>query len=88
MATTAIPTSYRDPHFTEVVISSMGARTDPRLREVMASLIKHIHDFAKEVDLTDKEWRAGMHFLNVAGKMSNDRMDQMQLLSDVIGLES
>ena len=62
----------------------MGARTEPRLREVMASLIKHVHEFAKEVNLTDQEWRTGMHFLNEAGKMSNDRMNRTYAVHSVI----
>jgi catechol 1,2-dioxygenase len=54
----------------------------------MGSLIKHIHDFAREVQLTTDEWMAGVQMINEAGQMSNDRRNEGQLLCDVIGLES
>ncbi|WQF82282.1 Putative intradiol ring-cleavage dioxygenase, catechol dioxygenase [Colletotrichum destructivum] len=74
--------------FTKQVIASMGKETDPRLRQVLASFIQHIHDFAREVDLTTDEWMAGVNMINWAGQMSNDRRNEGQLLCDVIGLES
>ncbi|THZ19286.1 putative dioxygenase [Aureobasidium pullulans] len=77
-----------DPNFTSHVISAMGPKTDPRLRKVMTSLIRHVHDFAREVDLTVDEWMAGVDMINRAGQMSNDRRNEGQLLCDVIGLES
>jgi catechol 1,2-dioxygenase len=77
-----------DPNFTNHVISSMGPNTDARLRKVMTSLIRHVHDFAREVDLTVDEWMAGVDMINRAGQMSTDRRNEGQLLCDVIGLES
>lgn len=74
--------------FTESVISSMGPKTSPRLQEIMTSLIRHVHDFAREVDLTVDEWMTGVNMINWAGQMSNDRRNEGQLLCDVIGLES
>lgn len=77
-----------DPTFTDKVIAAMGPKTDPRLRKVMTSLIRHVHDFAREVDLTVDEWMAGVNMINAAGQMSTDRRNEGQLLCDVIGLES
>lgn len=77
-----------DPTFTDRVISAMGPKTDDRLRRVMTSLIRHVHDFAREVDLTVDEWMAGVNMINAAGQMSTDRRNEGQLLCDVIGLES
>ncbi|KAK2028576.1 dioxygenase [Colletotrichum zoysiae] len=74
--------------FTKQVIASMGEGTDPRLRQVLSSFIQHIHDFAREVDLTLDEWMAGVNMINWAGQMSTDRRNEGQLLCDVIGLES
>jgi catechol 1,2-dioxygenase len=74
--------------FTQEVINSMGLKTDPRLREVMSSFIKHIHDFARDVQLTTDEWMLGIDMINKAGQMSNDKRNEGQLLCDVIGLES
>lgn len=74
--------------FTESVVAAMSPDMDPRARLVMASLIRHIHDFAREVNLTTEEWLAGLDLLIRAGKMSDDKRNEMILLSDIIGLES
>ncbi|KAN0104558.1 aromatic compound dioxygenase [Hyaloscypha variabilis] len=77
-----------DPTFTQHVIEAMGPKTTPRMRQVMSSLIKHIHDFARENELTVDEWMAGVEMINWAGKMSDDKRNEGQLMCDVIGLES
>jgi catechol 1,2-dioxygenase len=77
-----------DPNFTPSVIAATGPKCSPRLREVMTALIQHVHDFAREVNLTTDEYMAGVQLLNWAGQMSNDRRNEGQLVTDVIGLES
>ncbi|KAI1376814.1 hydroxyquinol 1,2-dioxygenase [Hypoxylon crocopeplum] len=77
-----------DPHFTERVINATGPKTNPRVRQLMTGLIRHLHDFARENDLTVEEWMRGVQMVNRAGQMSNDRRNEGQLLCDVIGLES
>ena len=77
-----------DPNFTQHVIDAMGPKTSLRMREVMASFVRHTHDFAREVNLTVEEWMAGVQMINAAGKMSDDRRNEGQLLCDVVGLES
>lgn len=74
--------------FTDHVVQAMGPETTPRMRTVMTALIQHVHDFAREVDLTTEEWLAGVAMLNWAGQMSNDKRNEGQLVCDVIGLES
>ncbi|PNY23442.1 Catechol 1,2-dioxygenase [Tolypocladium capitatum] len=74
--------------FTRSVIESMGPNTSPRLREVMTALIKHVHDFARDVQLTTDEWMAGVQLINWAGQMSDNKRNEGQLLCDIIGLES
>ncbi|POR34383.1 Putative catechol dioxygenase [Tolypocladium paradoxum] len=74
--------------FTDTVIKSMGPKTSPRLREVMTSFIQHIHDFARETNLTVDEWAAAVQMINWAGQMSNDSRNEGQLMCDIIGLES
>jgi catechol 1,2-dioxygenase len=82
------PKPNYDPEFTDGVINATGPKADPRLREVMSALIRHMHDFAREVDLTTDEWMAAVNMINWAGKMSTDRRNEGQLMCDVIGLES
>jgi catechol 1,2-dioxygenase len=73
--------------FTKQVIDSFGPKTDPRLREVMSSFIQHMHDFARETQLTCDEWMEAVKMINWAGQMSNDKRNEGQLMCDVIGLE-
>ena len=77
-----------NPNFTQNVIDAMGPKTSPRMREVMTSLTRHLHDFAREVELTVDEWMEGVQLLNWAGQMSDDKRNEGQLVCDVVGLES
>lgn len=56
-------TDRYDPNFTQNVINATGPKTSPRMRTVMSSLIRHIHDFAREIDLTVGEWMAGVEMV-------------------------
>lgn len=53
-------TDRYDPNFTQNVINATGPKASPRMRQVMSSLVRHVHDFAREVDLTVDEWMAGV----------------------------
>ncbi|MDD9738864.1 dioxygenase [Marinovum sp. SP66] len=75
-------------NITDAFISYMGEETDPRLREVMTSLVRHLHAFAKEVNLTHAEWQTGIAFLERAGEISDAERHEFVLLSDVLGLSS
>ncbi|KAF2160632.1 hypothetical protein M409DRAFT_29020 [Zasmidium cellare ATCC 36951] len=84
----ALPAGGLGHAYTEQVIKSIGPKTDARLKKVMTSLIRHVHDFAREVDLTFDEWMAGVEMINWAGQMSTNKRNEGQLLCDVIGIES
>src|SRR5918998_1184907 len=60
--------------------------TDPRLAELMTALVRHVHDFAREVRLTEAEWMAAMRWLTTAGQISNEKREEFILASDVFGL--
>lgn len=77
-----------DPNFTDSVINSIGPNASPRISQVLGSLVRHVHDFARENDITVEEWMQGVQMINWAGQMSNDRRNEGQLLCDVIRLES
>lgn len=84
----ATDTSRFDPKFTQHVIDTIGPSASPRTREVMGALIRHVHDFAREVELTIDEWMMGVEFLNSVGQISDAKRNEGQRISDVIGLES
>jgi Catechol dioxygenase N terminus len=81
-------TSRFDPNFTQNVINAIGPATSPRTREIFSSLIRHVHDFAREVELTIDEWMLGVQFMNAVGQISDAQRNEGQRISDVIGLES
>lgn len=69
----------------ETVNARMGEDIDPRVSEVMACLVKHLHAFAKEIDLTQEEWEVGIDFLTRAGQLCSEERQEFILLSDVLG---
>ncbi|MGW0329395.1 intradiol ring-cleavage dioxygenase [Nocardia sp. NPDC003183] len=71
---------------TEEVLASFDATPDPRLREVMHSLVRHLHAFARDVRLTEHEWESAIEFLTRAGHITDSRRQEFILLSDVLGL--
>ncbi len=75
-------------NITDVFLSYFGKDTDPRMREVMESLARHLHAFAKEVNLTHSEWQKGIEFMEWAGRISDAERHEFVLLSDVLGLSS
>jgi catechol 1,2-dioxygenase len=74
--------------FTDTVITAMGPKTSPRVRDVMTALIRHMHDFAREVKLTTPEYLAACDFVVRIGKMSDEKRNEAILTSDIFGLES
>lgn len=75
-------------NITDVFMGYMGDDVNPRLREVMSSLVKHLHAFAKDVNLTHAEWEQGIDFLERTGEISDEARHEFVLLSDVLGLSS
>ena len=71
---------------TAAVVERFEACTDPRLREVMQSLVRHLHAFAKEVDLTEAEWQLMIENLTATGHITDDKRQEFILWSDTLGL--
>lgn len=85
------PAHRFDPNFTDNVVNGMGPKTTPRNKEVLGAMIRHIHDFAREVELTIDEWMAGVAYINAVGaiyKESNGTRNETHRLCDILGLES
>lgn len=61
---------------------------NPRLVKIMESLVKHLHEFAREVELTEEEWHQGIRFLTETGQMCDDKRQEFILLSDTLGLST
>jgi protocatechuate 3,4-dioxygenase beta subunit len=73
---------------TDKVLAAMLGAASPRLREVMAALVRHLHAFAREVRLTEEEFETGIDFLNRIGQATHDANNEGMLLSDVLGFST
>jgi hydroxyquinol 1,2-dioxygenase len=73
-------------NITQAVIARFAATPDPRLKEIMTSLVQHLHAFAREVKLTEAEWFRGIDFLTRVGHITDDKRQEFILLSDTLGL--
>src|SRR4051812_12891979 len=71
---------------TAEVLARFSATADPRLRQIMLSLISHLHAFVKEVQLTEAEWFQAIEILTEAGKMCSDKRQEFILFSDTLGV--
>jgi hydroxyquinol 1,2-dioxygenase len=71
---------------TAEVLRRFEGTPDPRLREILLSLTKHLHAFAKEVRLNEDEWFKAILYLTATGQMCSDKRQEFILLSDTMGL--
>ena len=75
-------------NITEAVLETFAAAPDPRFNRVMTSLLRHLHDFAREVELTPDEWLAAIRFLTAVGHKSSPARQEFILLSDTLGFSA
>ena len=77
---------FDEKSITEAVIARMSDSEDPRFRHVMTSLVRHLHDFVRDVQLTESEWITAIQFLTDVGKTCTDQRQEFILLSDTLGI--
>jgi hydroxyquinol 1,2-dioxygenase len=77
---------YDEQTLTAAVIARLGECEDPRFKTVMTSLIRHLHDFVREVELTEEEWLIAIRFLTAVGQTCTDKRQEFILLSDTLGV--
>jgi hydroxyquinol 1,2-dioxygenase len=75
-----------EDNITELAEQRWGTAQDPRLAAIMTSLVRHLHDFAREVQLTEDEWMAAIQWLTRTGALCDDKRQEFILASDVLGL--
>ena len=71
---------------TPAVIARLADTEDPRLKQILGALVTHLHDFAREVNLTEDEWMQGIRFLTATGQKCDAKRQEFILLSDTLGL--
>ncbi|WP_330280470.1 MULTISPECIES: intradiol ring-cleavage dioxygenase [unclassified Streptomyces] len=75
----------REDELVERVLRSFDGCQDPRLDQVLRSLVRHLHGFLREVRLTEAEWQSGIDFLTAVGHITDATRQEFVLLSDVLG---
>jgi hydroxyquinol 1,2-dioxygenase len=77
---------FTEDTLTDAAIARLKDMDNPRFKQIMTSAIKHLHAFARDVQLTEEEWFEGIKFLTATGKMCDDKRQEFILLSDILGL--
>lgn len=71
---------------TRAVLASFAGTPDPRLKQLMRALVRHLHAFITEVRLSEREWQQAIDFLTATGHITTGRRQEFVLLSDVLGV--
>lgn len=79
-------TQLQTSDITQAVLDRLDGCTDPRFKQVLSAVIRHMHALAVEIDLRPEEWMATIQFLTKAGKTCDDMRQEFILLSDTLGL--
>lgn len=78
--------TYTEANLTEAVLARIAPDADPRFRELMQSLVRHLHGFVIETKLTPAEWQAAIGFLTEVGQTCDATRQETILLSDTLGV--
>src|SRR5713226_5504572 len=78
----------REQDITPAATEAMVCTRDPRLREILVALVRHLHAFVREVRLTEDEFRAATDIINQLGRQSNDSHNEAVLLAGSLGVSS
>ncbi|MGW3407766.1 intradiol ring-cleavage dioxygenase [Streptomyces sp. NPDC000888] len=79
-------TTEHTADLTGEVVDSLQRTADPRLRELLSALTRHLHAFVRETEPTMEEWERAIGFLTATGQMCTDTRQEFILLSDVLGV--
>jgi len=77
---------FDEQSITQAVIGRLDECDDPRFKRVMTSLVTHLHDFVRDVELTESEWITAIEFLTDVGKTCTQKRQEFMLLSDTLGV--
>jgi hydroxyquinol 1,2-dioxygenase len=77
---------FDEKSITAAVLERYKNSPNPRLKRIMTSLVQHLHDFVRDVILTEEEWGQAIDFLTRTGKLCTDKRQEFILLSDTLGV--
>src|ERR1700753_2879956 len=75
-----------EDNITDLAVERWATAHDPRLAEIMSALVRHLHQFARDVRLTEADGMAAIQWLNRTGQISDEKREEFILTSDVLGL--
>ena len=78
----------KEADVTEAALAVMEGTAEPRLREIMVSLVRHLHGFVRDVRLTEAEFREAAAILNEMGQLASDTHNETVLMAGSLGLSS
>jgi hydroxyquinol 1,2-dioxygenase len=78
--------NLNESDLTEAVLGKLGGTRDARLAQILTSLVRHLHAFVRETELTEAEWLAGIAFLTATGQKCDGKRQEYILLSDTLGI--
>lgn len=78
--------NFDENSITDAVIARHAGCADPRTKEIATKLIRHLHDFVRDVQPTFEEWMGAVEFLTRTGQMCDDKRQEFILLSDTLGV--
>ena len=79
-------TDFTETNLTEAVLARLDGAPNPRFKQIMSSLIRHMHDFVRDVEMTEEEWFEAIKFLTSTGQKCDDKRQEFILLSDTLGV--
>ncbi len=77
---------FTENNLTDAVLARLDGASNPRFKQIMSALICHLHDFVRDVELTEAEWFEAIEFLTATGKKCDDKRQEFILLSDTLGV--
>lgn len=77
---------FTESSATEAVLDSFAETDDPRLRELLGSIVRHLHEIVRETRPTIAEWETAIDFLTRTGQKCTDVRQEFILLSDILGV--
>ena len=77
---------FDENNITAAVVDRFANTSDPRLKDIMSSLVRHLHALARDVRLSFAEWSYAIDFLTRTGQICTDKRQEFILTSDVLGV--
>ena len=75
-----------EANITQAVIQRLDDTPDPRLKQVVTGLVRHLHDYVRDVEPSFEEWQFAIDYLTRVGQTCTDKRQEFILLSDVLGV--